>query len=321
MFYLDQIFYKFTINLTKLSILCLYLRIFSQPWFRRTCWASVLVIFGYSLASIVATIFQCSPIQRVWDKAHYPAGTCINITAFWYANAVYNLITDVVILASVPGVVWKLRLPLRQRLGLTVVFGLGIFVFATSILRMTTLDQSSKAPDPTEGTLKSTMWTTIEASAAIVCACLPMVRTPVQRLVPRLFPSHGGSGTRKEGAGGRVPAVNGRAGADVVVPNVPKESLPLESEDDNTPTWVTTRGTRRSKGDLDLEMGGLGHGVVQGHGVAQSQSWPKRLSSASARGFDGLALGSSRAPTKGTGHTRLLSASSGCASPMKLEDW
>jgi hypothetical protein len=323
MFYLDQIFYKLTINLTKLSILCLYLRIFSQPWFRRTCWSCVFIIFGYALASIVATIFQCSPIQRVWNKPRYPTGTCINITAFWYANAIYNVVTDIVILASVPGVVWKLRLSLRQRMGLTVVFGLGIFVFATSILRMTTLDHSSKAPDATAGTLISTMWTTIEASTAVVCACLPMLRTPVQRLLPRLFPSHAASGTgQKAGLGpeaAKVPAVNGTSGVDAAGQDVPKKSLPLDTEDEST-TWATTWGTaRRSEGDGDLEMGGLGHAVNQ------SPSWPKRPSN--SRDSDGPILGSPQTPTLGMGpdlglgHKRLLSESSGCASLTKLEDW
>ena len=193
MFYLDQIFYKFTINLTKLSILFLYLRIFSQRWFRITCYTCVAIVSGYAIASIFATIFQCTPIERVFDKS--VPGHCINTTAFWYANAIYNILTDFVILASVPGVVWTLSLSTRQRVGLTLVFGLGVFVFATSILRFTTLDTASKASDTTFGTLKSTMWTTIEASTAIVCACLPMIRTPIQKLFPKIMPTKYDAGT------------------------------------------------------------------------------------------------------------------------------
>ena len=186
MFYLDQIFYKFTINLTKLSVLFLYLRIFSQRWFRITCYACVAVVGAYTVACIFATIFQCTPVEYVFNKNIQ--GSCFNNTAFWYANAIYNIVTDFIILASVPGVVWSLSLSTRQRIGLTLVLGLGIFVFATSILRFTTLDVASKAHDTTYGTLKSTIWTTIEASTAIVCACLPMVRTPIQKLFPRIFP-------------------------------------------------------------------------------------------------------------------------------------
>lgn len=194
MFYLDQIFYKFTINLTKLSVLVLYLRIFSQRWFRLTCLACIFLVVLYTTASVLATIFQCTPVSFAWDKTTTPYGRCISYSGFWYANAIYNLSSELVVLLSVPGVVWSLHLPVRQRWALTFVFGLGVFVFATSVLRLTTLDVSSKTTDPTAGTLVSTIWTTIEASCAVVCACLPMVRTPLQRYWPRLF---GGSTTAR----------------------------------------------------------------------------------------------------------------------------
>jgi hypothetical protein len=210
MFYLDQIFYKFTINLTKLSILTLYLRIFTQPWFVRTCWSVFALVSCYAIASILATVFQCTPINYYWDKhppsisppTTTPAGVgpppasvphCINATAFWLANAIYNISTDVVILTTLPFMIWSLRLPTPQKIGLTFVFGLGIFVFATSVLRLTTLQRGSQAKDVMMGTIMSTMWTMIEASAAVVCACLPMCRTPLQRVWPRLLRSRYGS--------------------------------------------------------------------------------------------------------------------------------
>lgn len=205
MFYLDQIFYKFTINLTKLSILTLYLRIFTQTWFVRTCWCLFALVTAYAIASIIATVFQCTPINFYWDRlappstASGPEGEgdlaisnkphCISTTAFWLANAVYNISTDIIILVTLPFMIWSLRLPKSQKIGLTVVFGLGVFVFATSVLRLTTLESGSTAKDPLVGTVSSTMWTMIEASTAVICACLPMCRTPLQRVWPKLFPS------------------------------------------------------------------------------------------------------------------------------------
>lgn len=37
------------------------------------------------------------------------------------------------------------------------------------------------------------MWTIIEPNVAILCACLPMCRMPLQRLFPKVFGSIGGS--------------------------------------------------------------------------------------------------------------------------------
>ena len=193
---------------------------------------------------------------------------------------------------------------------------------------MTTLDRSSKAADPTAGTLVSTMWTTIEASSAVVCACLPMVRTPVQRLVPRLFPSQGASGTGAKAKGKGVRAAGGKGGPNVGAGAkvVEVERLP-KSEDDDMMSDEGGVGTKTREGDL--EMGGLGHGGAgpghDGWGLEQwqeqgtvrqpQQAWPRRESS--VRDLEGLSLGSK---TPISGHKRLVSESSGCPSPTKL-DW
>lgn len=57
---------------------------------------------------------------------------------------------------------------------------------------MTTLKTGSKAKDQLYGTLNSTIWTTIESNTAIICACLPMLKSPLAALFPRLFPRASG---------------------------------------------------------------------------------------------------------------------------------
>ena len=59
-------------------------------------------------------------------------------------------------------------------------------VCLTSVLRMTTLSFASSSMDRTSGTLQSTIWTTVEAESAIICACLPVLRTAATQLRDRL---------------------------------------------------------------------------------------------------------------------------------------
>lgn len=115
--------------------------------------------------------------------------SCLNLYALWYSNAIYNILTDFIIILMVPPVIFTLNISWRQKLALTCIFGLGIIVCAASISRLTTLYSSAYGNDPTAGSLVSTIWTTIEAGLGTICANLPMLRTPVQRLFPRLFPS------------------------------------------------------------------------------------------------------------------------------------
>lgn len=122
--------YRVTINMTKLSILLLYRKIFDTERFRFKLICDVLFVYImlYTVATFIVTIFQCDPIQKAW--ARDLPGTCVNLTAFWYANAALHTLTDVIILLLPMPVIKGLKLPRRQKLALNLVFALGIlYVF------------------------------------------------------------------------------------------------------------------------------------------------------------------------------------------------
>ncbi|KAI6085217.1 hypothetical protein F4821DRAFT_279431 [Hypoxylon rubiginosum] len=198
LYYIAQAFYKLTLNLTKASILLLYLRIFLQRWFRITCYVLLGIICSYMVATTAASIWQCTPIQRAWDRS--VDGYCISITGNWYANAGFSIASDIVILALPIEPIFRSSLPTKQKWALVIVFALGIFVTITSILRMQTLDFSSTSSDPTYDVASST-WTVIEENVAIICACLPMCKGPLNWLWPSIFVS-----TTRRTSGGYKPS-------------------------------------------------------------------------------------------------------------------
>ncbi|KAI1097790.1 integral membrane protein [Jackrogersella minutella] len=184
LYYVAQAFYKLTLNLTKASVLLLYLRIFLQRWFKISCYVLLCIILGYMVATTASSIWQCTPISRAWDKSI--PGTCISITGNWYANAGFSIATDIAILVLPMQPIYRSNLPRKQKWALIIVFALGIFVTITSIIRMQTLDFSSTSSDPTYDVASST-WTVIEENVAIICACLPMCKGPLNWLFPSIF--------------------------------------------------------------------------------------------------------------------------------------
>ncbi|KAI0160000.1 integral membrane protein [Hypoxylon sp. FL1284] len=186
LYYVAQIFYKLTLNLSKASILFLYLRIFIQRWFRISCYVVLAVILSYMVATTGASIWQCTPIERAWDKS--VDGTCITITGNWISNASFSVITDVILVLLPVQPIFKSNLPTKQKWALTIVFTLGIFVTITSIFRLQTLQFSSQSADQTYDIASST-WTVIEENVAIICACLPMCKGPLNWLFPSIFVS------------------------------------------------------------------------------------------------------------------------------------
>ncbi|KGO53572.1 Histidine phosphatase superfamily, clade-1 [Penicillium expansum] len=183
-FFVSQAFYKLTMNTTKMSILMLYLRIFIQRWFRITCYVLLVIITSYMVGAFFASVFQCTPVARAWNKTI--PGSCIDITTNWYANAGFSIATDVIILTLPMYPLYKSKIILKRKIALMGVFALGAFVVVTSILRMQTLDFSSTSPDPTYD-IASSVWTMLEENVAITCACLPMMWMPLARLFPSFF--------------------------------------------------------------------------------------------------------------------------------------
>jgi hypothetical protein len=124
-FYVTQITYKTSINLTKASILLLYLRIFSSvKWFRWTCLVVLSCVASYCVAAILVTVFQCSPVVAAFDKS-ITEKTCINNGHFWLANAGFSIATDIIILTIPMPLVYSLQIPRVQKAALVFVFTLG----------------------------------------------------------------------------------------------------------------------------------------------------------------------------------------------------
>ena len=184
LFYQVQIYYKITINLTKASIVLLYYRIFTTRPFRMCCIVVLVVIFIFGCSLTATTIFQCSPIKKIYIQS--TPGTCLSHLNLWRVNALYNILSDVIIIILPFPVLRSLSLARGQFIGLAAILCCGIFVILTAILRFTTLNAAGKSPDPVSGTLTSTMWTEAEACVAIICACLPMMRVMLQRWLPFL---------------------------------------------------------------------------------------------------------------------------------------
>ncbi|RYO80230.1 hypothetical protein DL764_009921 [Monosporascus ibericus] len=151
----------------------------------------------FCVATITATIFQCSPIEKAFNQTI--KGHCINNGRFWYANAGFNISTDLIVLIIPMPLVYGLQIPRVQKAGLAIVFALGIFVVITSCLRTTTIHTQVRTTDKTFD-IASTMWTILEMNVAIICACLPQIRPLLVKLFPKLMKAYRSSRERDNGS-------------------------------------------------------------------------------------------------------------------------
>ena len=115
-----QLSYVFTLPTVKISVILFYHRIFPQKSFR---WAirsvgAYLVLF--LISGVLVFALQCHPVRAFWqpDTPHH----CIYQVKFYTAHGVLNLLADLaVVLMPIP-LLWRLKLPRHQKIGLVVLF-------------------------------------------------------------------------------------------------------------------------------------------------------------------------------------------------------
>lgn len=175
-FWACQLIYKCSICLAKLSILALYIRIFTtSSRIRTVIKTSFFFIITGGLSFVIATTFQCTPIRKAWD--HRLPGHCINPKAFRWSWAAFDIITDLWIWLLPVKSFFSLNRNLPQRMGLVGVFLLGLFTCLAGILRMTGIEKSTTTHDTTWGSIAAFIWSDVEAKTALICPCLPAFKS------------------------------------------------------------------------------------------------------------------------------------------------
>ncbi|TVY50486.1 hypothetical protein LCER1_G008140 [Lachnellula cervina] len=108
----------------KLSLLSFYLRLLpNNNYSRSIVYAMITVSVVLGVGSILAAALQCIPIASLWNATI--KGKCINVNLFYFANAAVNIITDAIIYCMPIPTLWRLQLPMIQRIGLCALLGLG----------------------------------------------------------------------------------------------------------------------------------------------------------------------------------------------------
>ncbi|KAF6218804.1 hypothetical protein HO133_005347 [Letharia lupina] len=179
-----EILYCVCVTLIKISILLFYYRLFGvRKAFKYTCYALLALVTCWCIAIVFSNIFQCIPVEAAWIRP-YPHSKCINNNASLLGTAVTNVFLDIVILVLPMVPVWSLSLTVRQKVTLTAIFLLGAFICGAAIVRVwaiLNIDQT----DVTWSYVRPLIWSAVEISTGITCACLPTLQPLIQTCLGR----------------------------------------------------------------------------------------------------------------------------------------
>lgn len=117
-------FYNLSLVLTKVSIILFYLHLFPQPWFTFAVKLVMVIVIFYGLWAVLSGFLFCIPVSAFWDSSiKYK---CLPKKPVWFFNASMNIATDLAIFLLPMPVLSHLNLPWRQKIGVFLIFGVGL---------------------------------------------------------------------------------------------------------------------------------------------------------------------------------------------------
>ncbi|OTA02373.1 PTH11-like G-protein-coupled receptor [Trichoderma parareesei] len=243
-----EILYVVIISIVKISLSLCYLDLFPGATFRRVVWGTIVFHVASGLSFVVGSLLQCVPLSFTWeqyvDGTNPPAGHCINLNAFAWANAAINVAVDIWLIGIPLYQLYKLDTQWRRKLSAAVMFLTGVIATVVSILRLQSLVHFANSTNPTWDHWNVAWWSTMEVNISIICTCLPSVRLILAHLCPRMVGSSLGLSPISE---------DSWIGEKITSPNpLDVERLELcnsRSEDGGS---KTSKSTQRVEGALDV---------------------------------------------------------------------
>ncbi|KAF2807324.1 uncharacterized protein BDZ99DRAFT_536721 [Mytilinidion resinicola] len=105
----------------RMSVIFLYYRLFSIKrwlgWSLKTVGALSIL---WLLCLIFTVSFQCKPIAALLDAT--VAGECLDNQTGFLSSEIFNACLDLALVCLPIRIIWKLRLPLRERFGIATIF-------------------------------------------------------------------------------------------------------------------------------------------------------------------------------------------------------
>ncbi|KAH7039590.1 uncharacterized protein B0I36DRAFT_390210 [Microdochium trichocladiopsis] len=175
----------------KLSLLCFYLKLSPVKLYRVAVWSSIVIVALLTTIITVLLLIHCTPVKSAYDITL--PGQCLDVGVLYMANAVTNIITDLMLfLIPIPTII-GLQMGRRQKIGALLVFAVGSVTIMTSAIRLGLLPNLLKATDITWDAAPANIFSFVEANLFIICGSVPTLRKFFKHVAPKLIGSYADS--------------------------------------------------------------------------------------------------------------------------------
>ncbi|KAI9825359.1 MAG: hypothetical protein M1826_007037 [Phylliscum demangeonii] len=180
--FFSSIVYTFHIWAIKTSILLFFRRFIPSGPYRKAAYGMIILNTMFTIAIVIATIFQCKPVSTVWNIfVRTPTSCSVQEPVLQIVTSGINLATDLLILVLPFPTVFLLQLERRKKWGLALVFLVAGAGCVATAVRLASSVQANQAigllqhgwPEWLTVVAKAIMWSLVEVYLITLCANLP----------------------------------------------------------------------------------------------------------------------------------------------------
>lgn len=162
-----------TITCTKVSMSLLIKRVNNYGRVR----LANRIILGITLASFVsvtfATAFQC-PLPRPWSAVS--RSVCPDVVSIYLYGGIMSIITDIQLCALAAAMVWDMKMDLKNRYIVIVLFSSRVLCPVTMIPALLHQDHLFQSNDFTWLAVDPTIWLQVSYNLSVITACIPSMK-------------------------------------------------------------------------------------------------------------------------------------------------
>ena len=168
----------------KISISLTLLRFLRTTAWRAFLWGMIALQILMVVGNTIWLLLQCRPMSAAWSPFP-PPGACPGPGATRVANNVtagFNISTDVILSFMPLTFLLGLQRPLREKILLAVLMGVGLIASIASIHKTIVVSHFGQPGDDTVATGTAIVtWTCAEMFIGVIAASLPAFKMPLQR--------------------------------------------------------------------------------------------------------------------------------------------
>ncbi|KAI0401349.1 hypothetical protein F4802DRAFT_580984 [Xylaria palmicola] len=172
--------YNVTMIFIKAAILLQWARIFTpgeRNIFFWLCYSIASLNAIFYIVTILVDLLRCHPVQYHWDKA-IPGGHCDNDDLLSPLSGGINVILDLTILLIPQKIIWKLNLPFKKKLGVSLVFVVGILCIIFATVRLSWAIKLLNAGDYAYDVSYEVLYGSLEMTFAFLTFSFPGIPKP-----------------------------------------------------------------------------------------------------------------------------------------------